>query len=261
MSRRDQVGLAWLGASNFARCLPLLAAGLAADRPQAPWISVCGHGRAYCGPSILGSRWLGREMPSIVDAWRTQADSSGLGFDVIAGDFGNDLAYGRSAREVIERAGELLRRPWRHRTVVEPPLESVAALPKAAFRVAAALLFPGRALHRDGVLMELGELHAGLRRLAHELEAAWIEVPAEWMAADGIHVRRGARRRFVRRVTATFMDGEGGSPAPATLWPPWWRRRPEREAIWWLGRRSEWRHASPEPSATTGGARAWVRFL
>ena len=269
-------GLAWLGASNFARCLPELGNRLAAERPGTFCTSVCGHGRSYCGPSLLGSRWLGRELPSIPATW---AGSGAFGpiqagqadFDMIIGDFGNDLAYGRSAAEVLDRAEAILGQPWRHIVLVAPPLESVAALPRWAFRVASVLLFPGRSLKRDELLTELVSLHAGLRSLSSEIGASWVEIPVEWMSWDGIHVRRRFRRRFVARVTAPLLEGEGeplragdpgtGGPAHPGEWPSWWRRRPEREAVWWLGRRTEIRHRAAETSAGGDQRGGGARFL
>lgn len=244
-----EAGVAWIGASNFVRCLSELGAWRDAERPRAPLLSISGHGRGYCGASILGSRWLGRELPAIPHAVRSVEALPGV--DAILGDFGNDLAYGRSAEDVLGCVEEVLQSPWRRLVLVAPPLASVRRLSPRTFALAAVLLFPGRQVDRDWILEELEALDAGISEFATRERVARVTIPEEWIGADGIHLRRGCRRDFVWRVTGALIDGpdvdapgpRGASssahPSSTHRWPPWWRRRPEHEAIWWFGRRTE----------------------
>ena len=137
----------------------------------------------------------------------------------IFGDFGNDLAYGYSAGQILKALGRCVaglpqgcRQIW-----VLPQVEAVSDLSRRQFAILSRVIYSGRNIDRTRVMRELTVLVRGLRdqHAANPEGIVLVEVPRSWMAWDRIHVRRGMLRSWAK-ILVRAIDAEGGS-ASATL--------------------------------------------
>lgn len=199
-----------------------------------------GHGRSYGE----WSRVLGRSLPGILgcDLWSAlERERSCETFGVLA-DIGNDLVYGApvaTLRGWVEQCLERLQWHQARSVLVLPPRERLERLRPWEYRVARALLFPGRSLAFGEALARVRALEGELRSLCRQCGVAVVAPLRGWYGVDPIHLRRQVAGAAWLEVLGTLFrqDGAGGELRPqrcASL--PLARRCQLR-----MGRPSEWR--------------------
>jgi len=208
-----------LGASNLRSYLPVVLAHLRRGKDgPVEVLAACGHGRSYGGWSRVV--W-GRALPGILGCglWAELARRPPRPAVALVTDVGNDLAYGASAATVAGWVAECLARlgPLQATIVLAlPPLRTLERLPAWQFRIARAVLFPGRAIERRALLAEAADLDRRLRGLAEESGAALVEPAPGWYGVDPIHIRRSA----APAAWETLLAGWGLAPRPDPAAPP-----------------------------------------
>lgn len=228
-----------LGASNVARgASEFFAAARTAVGPVHV-IGAWGRGRGYCS----ASRFLVRSLPSIVDCglWRVLEERSPGDLFALLLDLGNDLLYGSSASAVATAVERCLDRLAEAGTrcdrllIAMPPLARLRRLREAEFRVAKAVLFPGRPASLEGTLSSLEELVCRLDELAQQRGVLTWTPPKAAYGLDPIHLRRQFRRRLwadlLRRI-ADLPAGGDSQRAASLVRLPWPRVSAERWGFW-----------------------------
>jgi hypothetical protein len=198
-----------LGASNLRAALPLLfsEARRRADGPVEV-LAALGQGRSYG----TWSRYLFlHRLPGIAGCglWPELARRPPRPTLALLTDVGNDLAYGQPPERIagwIETCLDRLEQSGAHTVLTLLPLAGLEALPAWRFRLAGALFFPGRELHREELLDRARWLQERLRRAARERGAAAVELPADWYGLDPIHFRRSRREGAWSRVLQAWPE-------------------------------------------------------
>jgi len=207
------------GASNLARCLPILVRVAAAQSAGAvEVVAAAGYGRSYG----LSSRFFGRELPGIktCGVWRALAGTTlkpGLR-EISTGivtDVGNDIFYGVAVETVlswVEHAVVSVR-PQVARLVLTGLPPSVASIGRVRFAVMRRLLVPScRLAHAEG-LRRAAELHEGLAALAKKHDAVTFQGDRDWYGWDRIHLKRRYWRGFVERLLGVDRSTEQSQSA------------------------------------------------
>ena len=180
-----------LGASNVTRGI---AAVLAACRQcwSEPLDVLCaiGHGRSYGRPS----RVLGRRLPGIRECgiWEAICQREPLPSAALVTDIGNDILFGATVDTIVEWVAESMDRLADHGAtmiVTELPLESVARLSPARFRLFRRLLFPKSTVEFSQAMQMAGELNERVLALAKRHNAVVARPHLGWYAIDPIHIR------------------------------------------------------------------------
>lgn len=206
-----------LGASNLRASLPWILDHVR-RRAGGPIeaLAACGHGRSYGAPS----RFLGvRRLPGIAGCglWRELGRRPPLPTFALVTDVGNDLAYGAGVEETAGWVAACLDRlagPETEIVLTLLPLARLERLSARQVRLAAALLFPGRAVPWPVLLDHARDLDERLRRLGRERGAHLVEPAADWYGLDPIHLRRRRRREIWSRVISPEVFPEIVGPAP-----------------------------------------------
>ena len=208
MTARQQ--FAFFGASNLALSRQA-AIQAAARRSSGPLdlVFADGFGRSYVAESSV----LGRVLPGIGACGALDALEGSAPLSAVVTDVGNDLAYGRTSAEVLDAVAGVLTRlaALKARVVVTGlPLAPLHATSPRAFRFFSRLFFPQRRIERAEVLSRAVETDRGLRNLAAEHGAAFVEPFPHWYGADPIHPRRGSLPEAWERYSAAIP----GAPVP-----------------------------------------------
>lgn len=230
----------YVGASNFSRGLPAVWAQLGrAIGGSVDLLSFCGHGRSYCGPSSIGPPGFRRHLAGIEQAIRqsrvlqksTGRFQGSHQVRAVFGDFGNDLAFGFGAVQVVNVVRRCVAQlpPGTKQAWIMPPLAGVSDLGRGQFAVLSKLIYPGRDISRTKLLCELAILDTGLRDLqtADSASIELIELSRSWMGWDRIHVRRRMLRPWAQRILEAIAGepalgsspGENGLPTPGNRVP------------------------------------------
>ncbi len=192
-----------LGASNLKISLPFLLDHVRrwAGGPVEA-LAACGHGRSYG----TWSRFLFvRHLPGIAGCglWPELARRPPLPTLALVTDVGNDLLYGAGAGEIaawVETCLDQLT-PGRPEIIMTLlPLARLERLSARQVRLAASLLFPGRAVAWPALLDRARDLDERLRRIGGERGARLVEPAADWYGLDPIHLRRRSRREAWTRI-------------------------------------------------------------
>lgn len=185
-----------LGASNVSRGLARLAAAVRGRSPRpADLFVAAGHGRSYGANSRV---WM-RRLPSILwcGLWRA-LDRDERGRDgrrtvALVTDVGNDLLYGFTPAQVaswVEEAVVRLRDRGASVTLTRLPLEAIATVGAARYRLLRTLFVPGCPLSLDEVRAAVAELDGRLVDVATRRGASLVEQPGHWYGLDALHPRR-----------------------------------------------------------------------
>lgn len=194
-----------LGASNVTRGLGILRDVLAHARAGAPAdvLAALGLGRSYG----LTSNVLGRRLPPVLECglWRALDEQPRPGLDAVIADVGNDLLYGQDVGTLLSWVDECARRLRARgaRLVMTSLPPAVGEISRVRFLLFRSVLFPRSALRYETLPGALDALNAGLRRLAGEHGAAFVELRREWYGIDPIHLRlRDTPAAFTEIVSA-----------------------------------------------------------
>jgi hypothetical protein len=206
-----------LGASNLRISLPWIVDRVR-RRAGGPIeaLAACGHGRSYGAPS----RFLGvRGLPGIAGCglWRELGRRPPLSTFALVTDVGNDLAYGAGVEETAGWVAACLDRlagPEAEIVLTLLPLARLERLSARQVRLAAALLFPGRAVPWPALLDRARDLDERLRRMGREHGARLVEPAADWYGLDPIHLRQRRRREIWTRVVSPEVSPEIIGPDP-----------------------------------------------
>ena len=168
-----------LGPSNRARG-PSTVAGpapalIASPRRLPPRM---GHGRSYG----RASRVLGRTLPGIDECglWDALGDAVATQTYALITDIGNDIVYGYDVQMIaawIEQCLKRLKARGAHTIITRLPVESIESLSNLRYRVAKAILFPGRRLSLDEAKQRIGSLDTTIGDLAPQYGATPVDVP------------------------------------------------------------------------------------
>ncbi len=196
--RGERLAAVVLGASNVSRGLARLAAAVRGRSPlPADLFVAAGHGRSYGANSRV---WM-RRLPSILwcGLWRA-LDREGIGRDAggrtvaLVTDVGNDLLYGFTPAQVaawVEEAVARLGDRGADVTITRLPLEAIATVGAARYRLLRTLFVPGCPLSLDEVRAAVTELDERLVDVAVRRGAGLVEQPGHWYGLDALHPRRG----------------------------------------------------------------------
>jgi hypothetical protein len=226
-----------LGASNLTRSLPTwLAAARVASHGPVECIVAAGNGRSFGARS----RFLGRELPGILDSQvfsRLCGPRRGVGAIL---DVGNDLLYGSSVATVLGWVDACLARlsPHVERLVVAglPPVEDGSITP-FRFELIRRVLVPSCRLGLEAAVDAARELQLGLGALASRHGAAFVDLPRHYYGTDPIHVTGRHRAELCARMLGVDADevraqGLGWSDSLRVR-----TARPTLETIWGIARR------------------------
>ncbi len=225
-----------LGASNLTRGI-----STAIDTAARLWgrpldvLAAFGHGRSYG----MRSRVLVRDLPGIVGCglWRALADRPRVPTAALVTDIGNDLLYEAPVDRIIAWIrfclDELARIEARV-VVTGLPIESIARLSDARFRLMRSILFPRSRLQLSTVAAQAIELDERLGRLCNERGIAQVAPSPTWFGFDPIHIKMRHWPHAWQTLLAPWCDAQP-PPAPATgsmrRWLHLRRLAPERR---WL---------------------------
>lgn len=221
-----------LGASNLTLGLPTVLATLAAQCEDVEMLIAHGFGRSYCGTS----RFAARELPSVLDCgiWSALAERpADRPVWALVSDVGNDLAYGRTPSEIIERVGAGLAKlkAFDARVVVvRPPVERLLLNSATSYAVAKSLLFPGRVQPWPEMREKIVALDELLGVCATEAGAAVVRPELDWYGVDPIHIR-------ARRQAAAWSRILNGWPWAKPVFAP------RTSSLW---NAAVWRHAAEQ---------------
>jgi hypothetical protein len=199
-----------LGASNLKAGFPRVVEALRRGGPVEV-LAACGHGRSYGAWSRF--LWV-RRLPGILDCglWRSLEGRPSLATVALVTDVGNDLIYGEPAARIagwVEACLDRLARQGATTVLTALPLSRIERLTPGQYRLARAVLFPGRDVPWPALLDRARALDDRLRRMAAERGALLVEPQAAWYGIDPIHVRGSRREEAWASLLAPW-----GLPAP-----------------------------------------------
>ena len=199
-----------LGASNVMRGL-----GHVVDAARAAWgapldlLVASGYGRSYG----TDSRVLGRTLPSLPDCglWRALDARPPLPTAALLTDVGNDILYGAPTEHIaawVETCLTRLRPRAERLVVTRLPLEGVASLGEARFRLVRALLFPSSSVSLDAAREVAHVLDERIGAFATRFGASSVSPDPDWYGLDPVHVRLRRRRAAWHTIVAPWTDGD-----------------------------------------------------
>ena len=226
-----------LGASNLTYGFPLIVESLTSSLPTPVTVFAAhGHGRSYG----RWSRVLGRRLPGIhgCSLWEDLANQPAPVDCPLAliTDVGNDLLYGASPTTIlswVEGCLQRLQNLGASLTITGLPVSSVQRMSAPRYHATRMLFFPSGGPDWPTMRRMIGEVDAGLHRLAERYQAAVIAPRPEWYGLDPIHVRRSCRVRAWREILSAWPDLRSVSmqrPSPIET-VRMWRLRPAERTV------------------------------
>jgi hypothetical protein len=209
-----------VGASNLTRGLAT-ATAVARRNWGEPFdlLAAPGNGRSYGWATNI----LGRQLGSIIDCglWRSWARLSDLPTSAVVTDVGNDVMYGATVDEILSWVKTVFVRLQNRgvRTVVTGlPLERIRLLKPRQYTFVRGLLFPGNTLDFSAALARSEAVDAGLRKLAADQGATFVEPRLEWYGWDPIHLRRATWGAAWSAILAGLEPTTTVEPAGVAPW-------------------------------------------
>ncbi len=208
-----------LGASNVRRGLPCLVNALGdAREPPLDVMMATGHGRSYG----MASRVFGRTLPAILASglWPALSQRPPLSTVALVTDVGNDILYGAPADVVVAWVREAVGRLRTHAeaiVITGLPLQGIDELGTARYLAVRSLLFPRCRVTLAEARQAAHTIDEGLRILAEESGASFVEPEPTWYGVDPIHVRRRARARSWEMVLGPLAREHRAPGAPLSL--------------------------------------------
>ena len=199
-----------LGASNLARGISTVA-GTAQALIGSPleFFIAMGHGRSYG----RASRVLGRTLPGIDECglWDALGDAVATQTYALITDIGNDIVYGYDVQMIaawIEQCLKRLQVLGARTIITRLPVESIESLSNLRYRVAKAILFPGRRLSLDEAKQRIGRLDTTIGDLAPQYGATLVDLPGEWYGMDPVHIKRSQYSTAFAQIMAGWPVGD-----------------------------------------------------
>lgn len=200
-----------LGASNLARGISTIV-GTAQSLIRSPLelFIAMGHGRSYG----RASRVLGRTLPGIDECglWNALGDAVSTQTFALITDIGNDIVYGYDVEMIaawIEQCLKRLQTLGARTIITRLPVESIESLSTLRYRVAKAILFPGRRLSLDEAKQRIGCLDTTMRDLAPQYGATLVNLPGEWYGMDPVHIKRSQYSTAFAQIMASWTASDG----------------------------------------------------
>ena len=206
--------LVLLGASNVRRGLPaVVETARGAWGPDLEIFGAFGHGRSYGTRSCIPFRCL----PGILECglWEALAGSAPAQETAVVTDVGNDVVYGAPVPAILGWVGECLERLAARGAAIRVtglPVARLRRVSPAEYLFFRTLFFRGSRVAWRRAIDAVGEVDAGIRRLAAGAGATIIDPPGDWYGADPIHVRRRDRAAAWAEIL-----GVAKLPAPMPL--------------------------------------------
>lgn len=240
-----------LGASNIRRGLPCLVGALEGARGQPlDVLMASGHGRSYG----MASRVFGRTLPAILTSglWPALAKRPPLPTVALVTDVGNDVLYGATAEVIVAWVREAVGRLQAHAdsiVLTGLPLAGIDKLGTARYLAVRSLLFPRCRVTLAEARQAAHAIDDGLRVLAEESGASFVEPKAIWYGLDPIHVRRRARASSFGAMLSPLAVGPQARGVPLPLREALWLRvlRPEHRRLYGV------EQLTPQPAGTLRG--------
>lgn len=203
----DRRRVVLLGASNLTLGFPLLVESLRLSLGQTDILAAHGHGRSFGTCSSV----LGRTLPGLRDCglWEDLASRpppASVPLALIT-DVGNDLLYGQQPTTIlgwIEDCLNRLRRYGATTIVTGMPRASVLRMRAARYHATRLCFFPRRGPSWQVMRCMIEELDGGLRSIADQYGAQFIEPSGSWYGLDPIHVRRSRRPEAWREILSRW---------------------------------------------------------
>ncbi len=225
-----------LGASNLARGISTIV-GTAQSLIRSPleFFIAMGHGRSYG----RASRVLGRTLPGIDECglWDALGDAVATPTYSLITDIGNDIVYGYDVEMIaawIEQCLKRLQALGARTIITRLPVESIESLSPLRYRVAKAILFPGRHLTLDGAKQRIGHLDTTMRDLAPQYGATLVDLPGEWYGMDPVHIKRSYYSTAFAQIMAGWAAGDGADTRATGSVGRWLKLRLARPQRWSL---------------------------
>jgi hypothetical protein len=204
-------------------------------------VAAIGHGRSYG----MASSVFGRRLPSILECglWPALEAAPPTPTVAVVGDVGNDVLYGAPVEQILKWVSECVRRLRDRGAVVV-----VTSLPaptrtggRAHFLTFRALFFPARALEYEIMQTTVRALDEGLRDLARDQGARFVEMQPAWYGFDPIHISPLACRAAWRDILSGLAEAPACPRVGVARSLLTYRLLPEQQ--WLFGR--EMRTAQP----------------
>jgi hypothetical protein len=196
-----------IGASNVTRGFAVLTRLIRSAWPAPVEIlGAFGHGRSYG----MRSSVLGRGLPAILSCglWRALEEAPPAPTLAVVADVGNDILYGAPPEVIVgwvrECVTRLVKQDARVLLTSLPP--TVASLSRARFLAFRTIFFPARHLTYEGLRPVASRVDAGLRAVAAETGAGFVDLRPEWYGFDPIHVRPTRCRAAWREILSAAAD-------------------------------------------------------
>ncbi len=225
-----------LGASNLARGISTVV-GTAQALLGSPleFFIAMGHGRSYG----RASRVLGRSLPGIdgCGLWDALGDAVSTQTYALITDIGNDIVYGYDVKMIAAWIEQCLKRlqALDARTIITRlPVESIESLSTLRYRVAKAILFPGRRLSLDEAKQRIGRLDTTMRDLAPQYGATLVDLPGEWYGMDPVHIKRSQYSTAFIQIMAGWAAGDKADTRVTGSVGRWLKLRLARPQRWSL---------------------------
>lgn len=171
----------------------------AAWGPNLEIFGAFGHGRSYGARSCIPFRCL----PGILECGIWDALPEGGETTAVVTDVGNDVVYGAAVPAILGWVGECLARLAARGAAIRVtglPVARLRRVSPAEYLFFRTLFFRGSRVPWRRAIDAVGEVDAGIRRLAAASGAAIVELPGEWYGADPIHIRRRNRATAWARI-------------------------------------------------------------
>jgi hypothetical protein len=196
-------------------------------------MAAMGHGRSYGQDSTV----LGRKISGIFPCalWQDLQSRDSLPSAALVTDIGNDLLYGVPPKRIVEWVTGCLDRladVGASIVVTQLPIDSVARLSEARFRVLIRLLYPRTKITFSAAKSQMRELNMAIVELSESRKISVIPVSESWYGFDSIHLRRRVWRTAWPTMLAAWRNEFGPiAIARPSLWtsaylkslPPWER--------------------------------------
>jgi hypothetical protein len=209
-----------LGASNLTKGI-----GTVVETAERAWgrpletLAALGHGRSYGRTSTA----LGRQLPGILECglWQDLGSVPRVATAALVTDIGNDLLYEEPVERIagwVEQCLDRLAAVQARTVVTLLPLETLATISRARYRLLTTIFFPSSRISLAEVTSRAHLLDAHVRRLAAQRGFDTAGHRAAWYGFDPIHIRFRQRPLAWREILAPWSQSlEVVAPARCSL--------------------------------------------
>lgn len=213
-------GVVLLGASNVARSLATVLAGLRGCWPEpVEVLAAIGAGRSYALPSSV----LGRSMVGILHCglWDALAQRRRPLDAAVLTDVGNDLFYSAVPEQIAAWVEECLRRleaAGAPCSMTQLPVAEIDKVPTWQLDAARRLLFPRCRLSVAELRRRALELADRLAEVAGRRGVRLVPQSRDWYGFDPVHYRAAMRGRVWEEILAPWRNGAGPLRPRGAFW-------------------------------------------